>query len=142
MRRWVGRRLRALQRQLDAACLPLLDEVTDILTTMPRDGAQRLYDLWMRVPARHPRGEGQTASPLWQLREILIRLSHSWPAYRLFRERPGVPATNNGSERVIGKLKPRLDSGLCWRIRRYVSRHREYVADQAEHCTATAITGP
>ena len=106
MRRWVGRRLRALRRQLDAACLPLLDEVTDILTTMPRDGAQRLYDLWMRVPARHPRGEGQTASPLWQLREILIRLSHSWSAYRLFRERPGVPATNNGSERAIGKLKP------------------------------------
>lgn len=107
MRRWVARRLRQLRRLVDSEWHWLLDEVTAILQQMPADGAQRLYTLWLTIPARHP-GAGETPTPLWRLRELLMRLSNSWRAYRLYRQRPGVPATNNRTEQAIGRLKIRI----------------------------------
>lgn len=106
LRRWVGRRLRELRQLLDSAWYAVLDEIAELLKTLPTDGGQRLYELWLQIPAQHPRA-GDAPAPLWRLRDMLIRLSNSWNAYALFRRRPGVPATNNRTEQAIGKLKMR-----------------------------------
>jgi hypothetical protein len=45
--------------------------------------------------------------PLARLQKLLLRLSDNWRSYRLFLEQGDVPATNNASERAIGR----------WRIR-------------------------
>jgi hypothetical protein len=109
LRRWVGRSLRSLRTKLGEDKIPLLDQVDQIVADMPADGDRRLFDLWRQIPARSPRA-GEQATPLYQLRQLLIRLSEQWHRYRLFAERPDVPTTNNGTERAIGKLKVRSSS--------------------------------
>jgi hypothetical protein len=44
---------------------------------------------------------------LARLQKLLLRLSDNWSSYRLFLGQGDVPATNNASERAIGR----------WRIR-------------------------
>lgn len=109
MRRWVGRTLRSLRKKLGKDKIPLLDRVDQIVADMPADGDRQLFDLWRQAPAHAPRA-GKQATALYQLRQLLIRLSEQWHRYRLFAERSEVPATNNGTERAIGKLKVRSSS--------------------------------
>ena len=109
MRRWVSSSLRSLRTKLDEEWHEIIDQVGQIVAEMPADGDRQLFDLWRRVPARAPR-PGQQASPHYQFRQIIIRLSEQWDRYRLYRTRAAVPTTNNGTERAIGKLKVRSRS--------------------------------
>lgn len=109
MRRWVGVSLRSLRTKLDEEWAEALDQVERIVAEMPADGDRQLFALWRQVPARAPRA-GRQASPLYQFRQIMIRLSEHWDRYRLYGTRAEVPTTNNGTERAIGKLKVRSRS--------------------------------
>ena len=108
-RRWVGRTLRSLGKKLGREKMQLLEQVDQIVADMPTDGDRQLFDLWRQTPARPPKA-GKQATALYQLRRLLIRLSENWHRYRLYAERSDVPATNNGTERAIGKLKVRSSS--------------------------------
>lgn len=109
MRRWVGRTLRNMRSKLSTDQLALLDSVDQIVANMPLDGDRQLFDLWRQIPERAPRA-GEQATPLYRLRQVLIRLSEHWHRYSLFTQRADVPPTNNGTERAIGKLKVRSSS--------------------------------
>lgn len=104
--RWVNRLLNRLQKQLDDQWEQLLDEVRFLLQELPPDGGRRLFQLYRQVKAP-PRVRDQPMSTLSRLQKLLLRLSDNWHAYRLFLEQNDVPATNNATERVIGR----------WRIR-------------------------
>ncbi len=46
-------------------------------------------------------------TPINQLRDLLIRLSETWPSFCAFYNDPAIPWTNNGTEQVIGRMKMR-----------------------------------
>ena len=48
--------------------------------------------------------------PLARLQKLLLRLSDNWSSYRLFLEDDDVPATNNATERTIGRWRVRSRS--------------------------------
>ena len=104
--RWVNRLLNRLQKQLDDEWADALDEVRQLLEDLPPNGGQRIFQLYRQVQAP-PRIRNQPMSPLSRLQKLLLRLSDNWSSYRLFLEQDDVPATNNASERTIGR----------WRIR-------------------------
>ena len=104
--RWVKRLLNTLQKELDEAWAPLLDEVRLLLETLPPDGGKRIYQLYRQVPPP-PRVRNRATLPLARLQKLLLRLGDNWRSYRHFLEQADVPATNNATERVIGN----------WRIR-------------------------
>ncbi len=109
VRRWVRRALRELAPQVGEAWQATLDEVQQVLQELPADGRWRLYQLWERLGA--PRGHRQEpASALHRLRRVVLRLHDEWEQYTLFQREPGVPATNNGSERAIGRWRVRSRS--------------------------------
>lgn len=106
LRRWVGRSLHRLRKQLPEKWLWVLDEVACLIDELPLDGGQQLFDLWkqVNVPRRNP---NQPLSPVDELRLLLIRLSENWHRYRVFDWQPEVPWTNNTTEQMIGKMKMR-----------------------------------
>jgi hypothetical protein len=104
--RWVNRLLDSLQRQLAEEWHWILPEVQRLLDELPPDGAQQFYQLYRQVKAP-PRVRDQPMSSLARLQRLLLRFSEYWPKYRLFLEQDDVPATNNATERAIGR----------WRIR-------------------------
>lgn len=105
-RRWVNRLLNTLQKKLDEVWDDLIDEVRQLLQDLPPDGGHRIYQLYRQVKAP-PRIYNQPMHPLARLQKLLLRLSDNWSSYRLFLEQDDVPATNNATERAIGR----------WRIR-------------------------
>jgi hypothetical protein len=80
------------------------------MKTRPSDGRMRLYALWRGIEARRTRD--QATSALYRLRLLILRLQDNWAKYTLDQRDPGVPSTNNGTERAIGK----------WRIRSHSTR--------------------
>jgi len=104
LRRWVGRSLRKLRKQLPEKWLWVVDEIARLLDELPIDGGSRLFDLWKQVavPGRRP---DQSLSPVDELRLLLIRLSENWQRYRVFDWQPEVPWTNNLTEQAIGRMK-------------------------------------
>jgi transposase-like protein len=107
--RWVNRLLNTLQKQLDAEWVERLDEVRLLLRELPPDGGQRIYQLYRQVKVP-PRIYNQPMSPPARLQKLLLRLSDNWPSYRLFLEQDDVPATNNATERSIGRWRTRSRS--------------------------------
>lgn len=99
LRRWVGRAFTRLRPQLPA-WQAVIDEVETLVRTLPPHGAQRLLQLWAQLPAAGAVGRAATA--LDRLRHIIQHLHHGWATYRLALERADVPATNTGTEQVIG----------------------------------------
>jgi len=59
------------------------------------------------IPERFASEPNGPRTPLELLRLLLIRLSDHWVSYRVFDWQPDVPWTNNGTERVIGRMKMR-----------------------------------
>jgi transposase-like protein len=106
VRRWVGRALHDLGESVPEEWLWVLEEIKGLLEQLPPDGGRRLFDLWRQIPGSRIRPEG-TLTPLAQLRNLLIRLSEDWQNYRVFDWQQDVPWTNNGTERVIGRMKVR-----------------------------------
>jgi len=108
-RRRVGRALWEYEAQLGAEWQPVLAEVAQILREMPPDGGKRLFRLPTDILAPPP-APGEKASARYRLARLLWRLSEDGHAHGLFQQREGVPSTNNGTERIIGRLKGRSHS--------------------------------
>jgi len=106
VRRWVGVALRELEQTLPAEWLWVLEEVKKLLSELPLEGSQRLFQLWKQVPQKRI-GQGGDRSSLEKLRYILIRMSEHWASYRVFDWQKDVPWTNNGTEQAIGRMKMR-----------------------------------
>jgi len=106
LRRWVSNALRELQSSVAQEWQWVLEEIQRLLAELPPEGNRRLFELWKQVPERRT-GQAGARSPLEQLRHLLIRLSEHWDSYRVFDWQPDVPWTNNGTERVIGRMKMR-----------------------------------
>jgi len=106
VRRWVGKTLKELQNTLSKEWLWVLDEIKELMEELPPDGDRRLYALWKQVKAPGGRHSSQF-TPIDQLRDLLIRLSETWPNFCTFYTDPAIPWTNNGTEQVIGKMKMR-----------------------------------
>lgn len=109
VRRWVGRAVRNLRTQLGTEWQAVLDEVETIVRTLPPDGGARLLVHWQQIPRERLR-KGHPASARHQLKQLLLRLSQSWPRYRLALEHRQIPLTNNGCEQAIGRFKVRSGS--------------------------------
>lgn len=109
--RWVNRLLNSLQKKLNDEWAEPLAEVRQLLRELPPDGGQRIYQLYRQVKPP-PRIYNQPMHPLARLQKLLLRLSDNWHSYRLFLEQSDVPATNNATERTIGR----------WRIRSHCVR--------------------
>jgi transposase-like protein len=107
--RWVNRLLSRLQKQLDDEWLEPLNEVRQLLQDLPPEGGHRIYQLYRQVKAP-PRIANKPMSPLSRLQKLLLRLSDNWSSYRLFLQFDDVPATNNATERAIGRWRVRSRS--------------------------------
>ena len=107
--RWVNRLLNRLQKQLDDEWDEPLNEVRQLLQDLPPDGGHRIYQLYRQVKPP-PRIYNQPMHPLARLQKLLLRLSDNWSSYRLFLEHDDVPATNNATERTIGRWRMRSHS--------------------------------
>lgn len=106
--RWLWRALKELRNQLDPAQQPLSDEVWQIARDRPPQGSKRLFELWQSLPVRHSRD--RSASALFRLRLLILRLTETWSQYTLDQSLGDVPATNNGTEQAIGKWRMRSHS--------------------------------
>jgi transposase-like protein len=106
VRRWVSHALQELQESVAQEWHWVLEEIRRLLAELPPEGSRRLFELWKQVPERRT-GQAGARSPLEQLRHLLIRLSEHWDNYRVFDWQLDVPWTNNGTERVIGRMKMR-----------------------------------
>ncbi len=113
-RRWVGARLRELERTLGPAWQETIADIRQLVDELPAEGDRWLFALWKAIGARAP-GSGKQASALCKLRQLVLRLSEGWEVYRLFVEREDAPSTNNGTERAIGKLNVRSRSVRGWK---------------------------
>jgi len=109
VRRWVGKTLHELQTTIPEEWLWVLDEIKHLLAELPPEGGRRMFELWKQIPERKI-GQTGSYSPLVQLRYLLIRMSEHWSNYRVFDYQKDVPWTNNGTERVIGRMKMRSRS--------------------------------
>ena len=106
LRRWVSKALRELQETVPKEWLWVLDEIHNLIDLLPPDGSQSLYALWKQLPGRRSKPD-QPRSPMEQLRDLLLRLSHDWHKYCTFQSEPQVPWTNNATEQAIGRMKMR-----------------------------------
>lgn len=107
VRRWVGKTLHELRQSLAHEWRWVLDEIKVLLGDLPIEGSRRLLELYKQVPEHFASQADTPLTPLEKLRLLLIRLSNHWPTYRVFDWQQDVPWTNNGTERVIGRMKMR-----------------------------------
>jgi transposase-like protein len=73
LRRWAGRELRRLERELGEEWAPLLAQVRGLLRDRPPDGGMRLFRLWQGLTRLRP----EPHSPLDRLRALVLCLSGS-----------------------------------------------------------------
>lgn len=106
VRRWVGQKLKELREDVPKEWEWVIDEVKNLVSELPLEGSKRLFELWKQIPERR-HGQAGPRSPLDELRQLLLRLSEHWPHDRTFAWQNDVPWTNNGTERVIGRMKVR-----------------------------------
>lgn len=106
VRRWVGRTLKELQTTLPSKWLWVLEEIQELIDELPSHGDKRLYALWKQVAVPR-RKAGPHLTPIAQLRDLLIRLSETWPSFCTFYSDPAIPWTNNATEQAIGRMKMR-----------------------------------
>jgi len=106
VRRWVGRTLKELRETVPKNWLWILDEIDQLMEVLPPQGDKRLYALWKQLGVRRA-GRDKPRTPLEQLRDLLWRLCQAWQSYCTFQAEPGVPWTNNATERAIGRMKMR-----------------------------------
>ena len=107
LRRWVGRTLHEMKASLPAAYQATLEEIHRIVKELPADGDRQLLALWKQIKESRKGKRDQPLSDVDALRQLIVRLSENWARYRVFDWQEGVPWTNNGSERAIGRMKMR-----------------------------------
>jgi len=106
VRRWVGRALKKLAEELPEEWLFLLSSIEQLITDLPENGCQILYDYWEKMPGRTTQPD-EARTPLEKLRDLLLRLSRDWSRYIEFYSDAGIPWTNNRTEQIIGRFKNR-----------------------------------
>lgn len=106
VRRWVGRALRELAGELEERWHWVLEEVRAIVEELPADGGGRLLAIWKQLPGRDSVVRGRL-SALVRLRDLVLCLRESWGRFVVFVRDSAVPRTNNGVERVIGRMQVR-----------------------------------
>jgi len=120
VRRWVGKALKTLEKELPPEWLHVIPKLQELLNDLPRNGGKVLYELWKEIPGRTTRPE-EKRTPLEKLRDLVLRLSKDWERYVEFYSDPGISWTNNRTEQIIGRLKNRAKrvrgyktgQGLC-----------------------------
>jgi hypothetical protein len=115
VRRWVGKALKSLEKELPPEWLHIIPKVQELIHDLPVNGGKVLYELWKQMPGRTTRPE-EKRTPLEKLRDLVLRLSRDWESYIAFYSDPGIPWTNNRTEQIIGRLKNRAK-----RVRGYKS---------------------
>ena len=103
LRRWAGRELLRLEREMGEEWAPLLAQVRGLLRDRPPDGGMRLLQLWQGLTKLRPEPHG----PLGRLKALVLRLSENWQSYCLHQHDPQVPTTNNRTEQAIGRFRIR-----------------------------------
>ena len=100
--RWAGRTLGRLLRKVEGAWKGVVEEAWGLVRARAPDGGRRLFELYLRVV----KGLGRRKrEPLWELAQVLLRLSEGWQRYTLERREEGVPGTNNRTEQAIGRFR-------------------------------------
>lgn len=107
VRRWVGRTIHELKEVLPPEWVEVAEEVRQILRDLPIEGDKRLVALLRQLPPSQTGRSGNDATPLDQLRLLMVRLANNWAHFRVFDWQREVPWTNNPTEQVIGKMKMR-----------------------------------
>ena len=107
VRRWVGRTIHELKEVLPPEWVEVAEEVRQILRDLPIEGDKRLVALLRQLPPSQTGRSGKDATPLDQLRLLMVRLANNWAHFRVFDWQREVPWTNNPTEQVIGKMKMR-----------------------------------
>jgi len=115
VRRWVGKALKALEKELPPEWLYVIPKVQELVNDLPVNGGKVLYELWKDMPGRTTKPD-EKRTPLEKLRDLVLRLSKDWESYIEFYADPGIPWTNNRTEQIIGRLKSRAK-----RVRGYKS---------------------
>ena len=115
VRRWVGKALKTLEKELPPEWLHVIPKVQELINDLPVNGSKVLYELWKEMPGRTTRPQ-EKRTPLEKLRDLVLRLSKDWERYIEFYSDPGIPWTNNRTEQIIGRLKNRAK-----RVRGYKS---------------------
>lgn len=104
--RWMMLALKECETTLGEPWQDTIDEVRRILRTLPENGPHLLHLLWKRiVPIPGPRTDEALA--VAKLRMLVLKMSENWQQYALFLAEPGVPTTNNATERAIGRWRNR-----------------------------------
>jgi transposase-like protein len=106
VRRWVGRALKKLEKELPPEWLHIVPKVQELVNDLPVNGSKVLYELWKEMSGRTTK-PNEERTPLEKLRDIVLRLSQDWGRYIEFYSDPGIPWTNNRTEQIIGRLKNR-----------------------------------
>jgi hypothetical protein len=106
VRRWVAKALRELQETVPKEWLWVLEEIQELIASLPPDGSKTLYALWKKLPGRRSQ-PNQPRSALEQLRNLLLRLSQDWSRYCTFQSESLLPWTNNPTEQTIARMKMR-----------------------------------
>jgi len=106
VRRWVGKALKDLRQTVPKDWQWILDEIEQLIESLPPQGDKRLYALWKQLSIRRS-GGGKPLTALDQLRSLLLRLSQHWQSYCTFQREPEIPWTNNATEQAIGRMKMR-----------------------------------
>jgi hypothetical protein len=107
--RWVERMLRELQGEIQTEWHGVLERLRRLVKELPATGPAELFALYEELPAER-KARGARASPLYRLRQLVLRLSEHWGRYRLYQERSDVPRTNNRTEQAIGRWRTRSRS--------------------------------
>jgi len=93
-----------MEDRLPEEWLRALGEIQEAITDLPPEGYRRLSAPWKQVQAPGGRRTGQY-TPLDPLRDLLIRLSETWPSFCTFYADPAIPWT---------KKTPCFESLLGW----------------------------
>lgn len=115
VRRWVGKALRDLEKQVAEEWLWMIEKVKHIMEELPPDGGKQLLEMYKCLPGNLK--QGQVRTDLDELRHLLIRLSEKWERYTAFFHDPGIPWTNNLTEQAIGKMKVRAKTTRGYKTR-------------------------
>jgi hypothetical protein len=115
VRRWVGRALKKLEKELPPEWLHSIPKIQELIDILPVNGSKVLYELWKEMPGRTTK-PNEERTPLEKLRDLVLRLANDWERYIEFYSDPGIPWTNNRTEQIIGRMKNRAK-----RVRGYKS---------------------